>query len=919
MLRLILSVAGMVLFCSVHAQQIKGVIVDENDHPLEFASVLLLNQKDSSMINFANSKQDGAFSIHPEQQQSGLLQITYVGFETKWVPLSKINAVVDLGKIQLRPSSQLLGTIVVKDNMSPMVIGKDTVQYNAGAFKVKVGDVAEDLLRKLPGVEVERDGSVKAFGEKVENVLVDGKSFFGKDTKIATKNLDADAIDKVQVFDKKSDRAEFTGIQDGQQERTINLKLKEDKKVGYFGTAEVAGGTTERFKARANINRFTPSSRISFIGMANNINEQNFSISDYIDFMGGIGAFMAGGAGKVSINLDQNSGLPIGLGNNQGVQRSFAGGANFSTDFTTKTSFEGSAFSSNFKNTLNSNSFKENIWTDRRFITQNQEDQSTTNNSGSFNFKLKSKLDSTQNLILKGSGNIGNNYIASLASGQSFTSEQSKLNENNNNYRLNGNNVKVSSDLTWQKKLRKKGRSIYSNLSTAYSDANNDGVITSQTRIYFPVNTIDKINQNQTATNKGLNYQLMASYTEPLGKRRYLEGVASASNQVNLANTGYFDIINDAPVKNNLLSTIYQRDYWQRNAGVNFSKSATKYNYTLGAKYQVATLKGDINEAAAKIRGQYQAVLPNAFFDYQFAPSVRLDMDYTTDLNVPSLIQLQPTINNSNPLSIYIGNPDLRPEYIHAVSGSYMNYNAYNFSMFFASLRLSYNQHKITEALTIDSSLVRLYTPVNTKYETNVSTRVEYSTPLRPLPISAKIVCRANYAEGFALVNAQSNTTKRPAYGVNLSLENRRKEIVDFLVGAKLNQSYTIFSNNSNLNQNYLEQTLYNETNINIGDWVTLKSRFDWTNFRQSFSTQQYSVQLWNLTLSSFLSKTKKLRLSLTVFDLLNQNKGINRNSTLNYTEVLQTNVLGRYFMLGLSYNIKGFKKKDGLEVKIGS
>ncbi len=208
---------------------------------------------------------------------------------------------------------------------------------------------------------------------------------------------------------------------------------------------------------------------------------------------------------------------------------------------------------------------------------------------------------------------------------------------------------------------------------------------------------------------------------------------------------------------------------------------------------------------------------------------------------------------------------------------------------------------------------------VNTKYETNVSTRVEYSTPLRPLPISAKIVCRANYAEGFALVNAQSNTTKRPAYGVNLSLENRRKEIVDFLVGAKLNQSYTIFSNNSNLNQNYLEQTLYNETNINIGDWVTLKSRFDWTNFRQSFSTQQYSVQLWNLTLSSFLSKTKKLRLSLTVFDLLNQNKGINRNSTLNYTEVLQTNVLGRYYMLGLSYNIKGFKKKDGLEVKIGS
>ncbi|MBK9108680.1 MAG: TonB-dependent receptor [Saprospiraceae bacterium] len=902
-----------------YTQRISGIILDENKTPIEYATVILMLTSDSSMVEFTNSARNGSFEVNLPKSDQYFLQINYLGYENYYKLIGNPEKDLLLETIQLKPGNQLLDVIEVKDYASPMTFGKDTIQYNAAAFKTQPGDMAEDLLKKLPGIEVERDGSVKALGEKVQNVLVDGKEFFGKDTKIATKNLDADAIDKVQVFDKRSDRTEFTGIDDGQRERSINLKLKEDKKIGYFGTIEAAGGTEERFKGRANINRFTPNFRTSFIGLANNINEQNFSISDYIDFMGGIGAMMSGsGGGSFAINLDQSSGLPLGLSNNQGIQKSFAGGLNLNTYFSATTSLEASVFGNHFNNKLLRNSIRENLLPESKFFSNTIEDQLSENTSGSFTLKFKTKLDSTQNLVIRANGSAGKNQLLSQEMNQVFDKNRQSLNDNVNRYDMQGNQLKLSTDLLWQKKTRKPGRIFTLNTGLNVSDQNSDVDLNSYYQIFQPLADSSKLFQNQLGQQDGWYYRVLGSWTEPLKKKRYLELMSSISNQNYKAGTDYFDIINDIPIPNMLLSHLYQNDYTQHHTGLNFIVNREKYNLTIGSKYQFSTLSGKTNQDQNGIKDHYQALLPSAFFTYRFGLSEHLNFNYFSELREPSINQLQPNINNSNPLAVYTGNPNLNPERNHNASFSYMRYNAFDFTMLYLSLQSNFTFDKITEALYIDSALVRYYTPVNIKHESTSSGRIEYETPIRPLKLKARAVLKGNYNKGLTVINERNNTVSRMGHGYNFSLENRNKDFIDLLVGYKTNKTESDFKDNNSLNQSYTQSSWYTALEMNFGERLHFKSSFDYLQVESSFSPEKTNIPLWTASITTFITQDKKWRMSLSCFDILNKNKNVMTSSQNNYSDVTVTNVLNRYLMLGLSYNIKGFKKKGGIEINMG-
>lgn len=913
----------LILLTSVrlsHAQMISGIILDENKKPIEYATVILMVSSDSSMLGFTNSERSGVFSVTVPKRDHYILQVSYLGYETFHLNIGSPEKDMVLDTVHLKPGNQLLDVIEVKDYASPMTFGKDTIQYNAAAFKTQAGDMAEDLLKKLPGIEVERDGSVKALGEKVQNVLVDGKEFFGKDTKIATKNLDADAIDKVQVFDKRSDRTEFTGIDDGQRERSINLKLKDDKKVGYFGTIEAAGGTEERFKGRANINRFTPNFRTSFIGLANNINEQNFSISDYIDFMGGMGALMGGGGGgRFSLNLDQSSGLPIGLDNNQGIQKSFAGGLNLNTDFSSKTSLEASVFGNHFNNHLKLNSIRENLLPGSKFATHTLENQESENTSGSFTLKFKTRLDSSQNLVIRANGSTGMNDLTSGEMNQLFNGGQQNLNENINLYQMQGDQMKFSTDVLWQKKTRKPGRVLTLNTSLNVTNIQSNVDLNSYYKQYQPLADSNRILQNQMGMQDGLFYRALASWTEPLKNKRYLEFMSSISNQAHKTGTDYFDIINDLRVPNLLLTYLYQHDYTQHHTGLSFIINREKYNLSLGSRYQFSTLSGHINIDQNKIRNHYKAYLPNAHFTYRFGLSEHLNFNYYSELREPSINQLQPNINNSNPLSIYSGNPNLKPERNHNANFSYMRYNAFDFTMLYISFQSNFTFDKITEALYIDSALVRYYTPVNIKHESTNAARIEYETPIRPLRIKARAVLKGNYNRGTTVINDQYNAVSRIGHGYNFSLENRNKDFIDLLVGYKTNKTESDFLTNTSFNQSYTHRSWYTLLELNFGDWLHFKSSFDYLQVQSSFSSKISSIPLWTASITAFITPNKKWRMSLSCFDILNKNKNVTTASQNNYTDITETNVLNRYFMLGLSYNIKGFKKKGGIEINMGS
>ncbi len=909
----------------VHSQsgRIIGKIVDTTNAALDHASVIVLDQADSSMLYFAQSDKQGNFSIDQVSSGKYLLQLSYTGFLQYWKKIEvHKDEELQLGNIILQTQNYLLPVMEIKGEHSPIKFGRDTVEYNASSFKTQSGDVVEDLLKKLPGIEVDRDGSVKAYGEKVQNVLVDGKEFFGKDTKIATKNLEADAVDKVQVFDKKSDQAAFTGVDDGREEKTINLQLKEDKKNGYFGNANGGAGTKERYSAKANLNRFSAGSRFSFIGTANNINEQGFSIQEYIDFMGGIGAFMSGGGGRVKIELNDNSGIPLqGSGQVAGIQNSTAGGINYSKDLSEKTELTGSFFHNSFNNTLSDQVYRQNINVNSIFNTSEDKQQYSKSNSQSINLYLKHKLDSTQNLIFRLNGSRSDLKLDNALHSSTFETANSLINENRSNYHLEGNNDQINASLSWLKKLGKPGRSLVSRLSGKWQNNQRDGRLMSQTYYYLFSNIPDSILQRQDLNDKAMNYEGSISYTEPLGRKKYTEFNYMHSNFRHQTKNDYFDITdNQIEFKNDLLSKAYESNYSYNSAGFNFLINKKKYHFTAGMKLQYSSLNGTLqNVSGNAITKDYRTVLPAVFGEYQLGPAHHINFDYQTTLQEPSIEQLQPTTNNSDPLNTYKGNPDLNPEYIHELNATYFLYDQFNFTSLFASLNASYTQDRITEIVDIDSAFRRVIQPVNVPFDKSIRAGIDFSTPIRPLKINARIRLASGISSGILYVNEEKNEITRLKHNLNFSLENRNKDILDLLVGWKYSDNKTNYSISTINNQQFNETALYADFTLTAIHKFTLKSNFEYHSYRSSFFKENLVVPLWEISISRFFLKDNKLKLQLKIFDVLNENKGIRRTSQLNYIQEEHSNVLGRYAMLQIGYAIRGFSsgKKNGIEINL--
>ncbi|MEY3405912.1 MAG: hypothetical protein RL161_1342, partial [Bacteroidota bacterium] len=339
-LRLPILVGILFISCSVYGQKftVRGQVVDSLAASLPSATVMLLNPKDSSLVNFGVSDPRGFFEMRNVTKGAYQIKVTFVGygsFQKLFTIDNPSGTLVDVGQLKLQTESQLLEGITISGTKAPVTVKKDTIEFNAGSFKTKANANVEDLLKRLPGVEVETDGTIRAQGEQVQRVTVDGREFFGRDPKLATRNLPADAVEKVQIFDKKSDQAAFTGIDDGSKEKTVNLELKEEKRNAAFGNLMAGAGTDNRRQAKANINRFTKGKQISFLGMANNINEQGFGIDEYMNFSGGAQQ-MRGGGGSFNLNIGGDGGnqIPLNFGGRQnGIISSYAGGLNFNQDY----------------------------------------------------------------------------------------------------------------------------------------------------------------------------------------------------------------------------------------------------------------------------------------------------------------------------------------------------------------------------------------------------------------------------------------------------------------------------------------------------------------------------------------------------------------------------------------------------------
>ncbi len=883
-------------------------IVSDNKENLVSATVVLLSEKDSTLTGFGLTNNKGLFRLHDINSGEYLLQVTYLGYEqlSKKILVPENQGTVDLGVFTLQQTASQIDQVTIEGERAPIQVKKDTIEYNADAFKTQPNDVVEDLLKRLPGVEVESDGSIKAQGEDVEQVLVDGKEFFGKDPKIATRNLPADAVEKVQIYDKKSDMAEFSGVDDGEREKTINLELKEDRKNGTFGSLTAGYGTEERYNGRLSLNRFSSKMQLSAIGNFNNVNEQGFSVNDYISFMGGMGNFSGGG---------RNSGIPISSGLSNGFVDTKAGGLNLNYDLSSKTELSISYFLNAIDNSINESSTRENFLDEGSYITSDLGDQFNTSDNHRVNFRIEHEIDSTQELRINTSFINNNGLLNSISNSVIYDTSNEIENTVDRTYDSTGDNLNVSGSALYRKKIGNGGKSTFTlRGSLNQADSNTDANLDSNSE-FFPDDPIRNFSeilvQNQLQNDDKTNYRFEGAFVRPIKGNNFIEFKYIRQNFNDEIIRDVYDDLSGDLVLNEPLSSHYTRDFVYDRISAAIHMNSEKSQLTMEGAIQNSGMDGDIISENLLIEKNTFRVLPRLSWRYELGQSHNIRFRYSTSVREPSLSQLQPITDNTDPQNIYIGNPDLVPEYSHRVRLNYVNYDQFSFRSFFAFINASYTKNNITNKTTKEVGR-QIYQSVNVDYNLNLSGSLSFGTPIRALGIKTNIRTRFGMQTGPIFLN--DTETDRNSYNGNIftSIENRKKEVIDWELGGSWGYNVTNYQESNTQNQKYFNQSVYADFTYNLKNSFSLETNMD-VNFysEQAFGEEQI-IPIWKASISKYILKDQRGELKLSVFDILNQNLGIERNSNLNYIENSEVVSLSRFFLLSFTYSIKKAGQSSG-------
>ena len=886
--------------------QIEGKVQDEENIGLPSATVVLLQPTDSVMKYFAITDGQGGFVIKNVKPASYLLQVSFMGYRTYYQSVEVQSNPVQLGNITLELEQQLLDEVVISEDRVPIRINKDTIEYDAGAFQTQPNAAVEELLKRLPGVEVESDGNVKAQGKDVQQILVDGKEFFGKDPKIATKNLPADAIKNVQVYDKKSDLAEFTGVDDGVRDKTINLELKDSHKSGLFGNVTAGYGDQGRYLGKLNLNNFTKKTRLSYIGSLNNINQETFSIMDYFSLTGGLGGGFGGGRVRLEINTDDGA-FPGGV--QSGINTIYSSGLNLSHDFSKNTSLTASYFFNGTRNDLYQTVNEQQFLPTGNLFSDDLTDRLQKRYDHRVNLQFKSNIDSLQQIRLN--TKVGFNDFNQNAESSSLNSNAlgALLNSSTQNYLVDGNRTSWSIEGAYRRKLGKPGRFVALSGNVGQNDQDQQAFIDALNLYYSggQESLSDTLNQEQNQRQKEINYQAQLNYTEPIGKNSLVEWTLQRGKDDRDIDQTVWDLLMIFPERllNEDLSQAYQQAFTRTSTGLRWQYAHKKTRTSVGVKWQQSDLHGKNAEASA-LDKRFRNVLPYARYSYEFSSSTNLNLDYSTGIQEPSLQQLQPLVNNNDPLNIYIGNPDLQPEYRHNLSLHFFSFNQFSGINFFANVQSSYALHNIVNAKTIDTLFRQVLQPVNTDHAWQHIASFNFGAPLNF--IKSRFNISANYVlDAYDnLLNDQLNSIASFNQSYRVRVDNRNKDKVDIGVGASIAWQQVENSIETGTTSQYNRKSLFVETSLNaIKNWIISQS-FNYASYKGAAGAASQKLPLWDASISTFVWK-KKLQFKFEVVDILNRNRGISQNVDLNSIQFIQYRSLGRYFMMSAIYSIKNF------------
>lgn len=903
---------------------IKGVLVDTSGAPLPFSTVMLLEPKDSALVNFGRTGDNGEFEFKNVKRQKYIFKASFVGLlPCQYDVIPNESAVVEMGKLVMKPITKELLEVVVKTARAPLSIKGDTIEYNAASFKVPPGSTVEDLLRKLPGVQVNQDGSITAQGQDVKKVTVDGKSFFGADPKLATKNLPADAINKVQVFNDKTEQSKITGVDDGKKEKTINLELKEDAKKGGFGKIKVGAGTDSRVEARGNYNRFDPKQQFSVIGFGNNLNQTGLSWNDYQDFRGsnsfnwGDEADFGFSSNMRFMSFDGNDeGLSIPIGNNnQGLSKSYAGGMNYNYD-TKKNKLSSNYFFNQSEQILDKISETQRFFQDKTLNSNDTSYRKNLNVSHRGSVRYERMLDSLNTVIVIGNGrySVGegsqtNSIFQQTLLASSLAPLRTNINNSNdgNSYNLQGIGI-------YRHKFKKKGRNFAASATYSILNSDNEALQKSINRYLIATNPTDSILAiDQINDNRNFRKQAKASlfYLEPLSKIFFWESFYNFSQRKEEVDRNLFDKKNDNSIRNDSLSRYYTNDINYNRVGTSIRYSDKGLNLTVGLAIQQFNLLGDfkVSQSAptlAKIDKKYTTLIPKVAMNWDLKNNRYLYMDYDISASEPQLRDLQPIVDNTNPLYLRVGNPDLLPTVQHNARGGFSIFNPATFINVYIDGHYSYFINQVAYSQSINEKGQTITRPVNVAGGDEIGSYMGFGFPIVKTKLTMNINNSFSISKNPIYINDQPNQTHNNNYNAWIRVNYTPSDRFSFYGNANLGITKTRYDLPTAPNQTIYSNTYSGEMNIAFGKELYLASNLNYNIFRNTTNGFEQDLPILGVALYKLLGKAKTSELRLYANDIFNKNVGIRQNAYQNFVSREQTVTLSRYIMLSYTYNMRG-------------
>ena len=903
----------------------KGVIADSVEHvKLGSSSVAVLEAKDSILIRFTRTAADGSFSIAGLTKGKFILLVSYPDYAdyTEQFTLDSAHQTHNFGHLNMNLKSRLLKEVIIKGTAAQIKIKGDTTEFNAAAFTNQPNAKVEDLLKQLPGITVDKDGKITAQGETINKVLVDGEEFFGDDPTLVTKNIRADMVDKVQLYDKKSDQATFTGIDDGQRTKTLNIKLKADKKNGYFGKVDAGVGTDDYYQGQILFNMFKGKQKFSVYGTIGNDGKTGLGWQDSQKYTGGSDNVQIVDGG-IMFSSGSSDDLESWNGNydGKGIPVARTGGAHYDS----KWNDDKESLNTNFKIGSLTVDGKDNFISQSNFSPTQQ--QTTTSDQTYHNYLFRQKLDVTYKLKIDTTSDLKLYVDGTSKHSQNISSYNALTIGNTPADTLNTSKRDIHNDVDskifdvsafYTKKLKKKGRTFSWNISEAYNESMAKGNLYSDTHYYtYNPNTIKDslVDQYKTSNLKSSILNSNMTYTEPVSKTislilNYGFGLGTSSadrKSFDPSSPGVYDILNTTYSNNYRLSELSNQggaivNYKKGKLTLNFGTKVTNVNFD-------QTNEDDPNEPVFK--RDFVNWAPQGMLRFDITKQSGFGINYNGSTTQPTVDQIQPILVNNDPLNILVGNPNLTPSFTNNFRVNYHSYKVLSDQFISLYGDMQFTSNPITNSTNRDSvtgKTTTQYINLNQKPYTYYG-GLYFGQKIPIGGIEAGMDLSANGSKNYNLSNGALNVISTNTYSPNFRISRYVEKKFNF--NLSFGPTYTVggsslspFNNNSHGSQGYGEFGVY----LPLKFQLSSDANYQYTSKSESFPTD-YSRLLWNARLVKSFKKDESIKLSVGCNDILNQNSGFDRNSSgIAITQDRYTTIK-RFFMFELTWD---FTKMGG-------